>query len=188
MGQLAEAWWGARPSAVAQAAARMAALAEAGWVRSDALLARPMVSLRRPLVCWQPDETTPQFSTIAGTLRSRWQQAAAVLTPCVTPTAPTAEQFGRGTLRLPRVVEVTHDLHLAQVYLQMRRDLPTRARSWVIEDHVDDLGGAGEKRPDAYVTDGRHRTAIELAGEYDAKKLAAFHAFCTDEGLAYELW
>jgi hypothetical protein len=80
---------------------------------------------------------------------------------------------------------------LAEVYLTMRVELPTRAASWRHED-LDPRSHderAGEKLPDAVVTDGRHTTAIECVGSsYTREKLEGFHAYCERTMLAYELW
>lgn len=75
----------------------------------------------------------------------------------------------------------------------MRANLPTRAAKWLHEDEIaDDLferAIPGEKRPDAVVRDGAHLTAVELVGSsYKQEKLQAFHDFCAERGLAYELW
>jgi hypothetical protein len=97
-------------------------------------------------------------------------------------------RFGEAGGRYPREAEVTHDIHLARVYLLMRELLPTRAASWVSEEGVARTQGPDEMLPDAQVIDGLHRTAIEFAGAYPAAKLQAFHDYCASRGLAYEIW
>ena len=68
----------------------------------------------------------------------------------------------------------------------MRRELPTRARSWVPE--ADLPVGQGIKVPDALVRDGMYRTAIEFGGQYDHAKLRSFHGYCSHKGWGYEIW
>jgi hypothetical protein len=186
--QVARVWWATVRDARRSADAQVAVWADAGWLVAERLLARPELALRRPLVCWQPGQALPDFARVAAVLRVRWHRAPAVLTPCVRASATAHVALTGRPARSSRPGEVTHDLHVARVYLLMRASLPTRARSWVLEDALPTSDEPGEKRPDACVTDGRHQTAIELAGEYDAPKLRAFHDGCAAQNLAYELW
>lgn len=86
----------------------------------------------------------------------------------------------------PADSEVSHDLHLAEVYFRMLEELPTRASTWILETHLPK--GQGVKVPDAIVRDGLDRAAIEFGGLYDRVKLESFHAYCRDKKMGYELW
>lgn len=189
LAQTARSWW---PRSVQPATphARLKQLAAAGYVTLEPQHVGPELQLERPLASWQRGCPRPKLSAIASVAQRRWHTPPVTM-PCVVATPRAAAQFGGRGGRSPRPTEWTHDLHLAQVYLLMRVELPTRAASWVHEDLDERPQRAlsGEKLPDAFVTDGLHRTAIELVGSsYNGSKLEAFHDYCEREQLAYELW
>lgn len=186
--QIARTWWPSAKRSLDLAEARLEKLAAGGWLDLESRWARPELPLSEPVAAWQPGLTPPDFQGLAAHARLRWKEPA-VLTRCVSAKDATAVRYGGTTGRFPREAEVTHDLHLARVYLLMRAELPTRARSWRSEDVVQaDRIERAEKLPDALVTDGRLSTAIEFVGVYPAEKLRQFHAYCVDQSLAYELW
>ncbi|HUU95647.1 MAG TPA: hypothetical protein VM487_07895 [Phycisphaerae bacterium] len=139
------------------------------------LMARPEIIPDRPLVTWQSDLPRPDFGPVAWQLQNRRQDQVPLATLCVV----------AASARHPRPTDTTHDLHLAAVYLLMCKELPTRARSWVFET---DLIRAGEKLPDAMVTDGKAKTVIECGGEYDRRRLEEDHEFFARMGYGYEVW
>lgn len=153
----------------------MQALHRRGLVESVRLMARPEIIPVKPLVTWQPGLPRPDFAPVAWTLKNRRRDQAPVATPCVVAAAG----------RHPRPTDTTHDLHLAAVFLLMCKELPTRACSWVFED---DLVRPGHKLPDALVTDGRAKTAIECGGEYDRQRLEEDHDYFAQMEYGYEIW
>jgi hypothetical protein len=189
LAQVARFWW-SKSTNPATPAARLKQLARADFVTFEPQHVEPELRLVAPLACWQPGCSCPDLSLVASTARQRWNRPATT-TPHVVATPHAAAQFGGRGGRAPRPTEWTHDMHLAGVYLTMRAELPTRAASWTHEDLEERPAAArpGEKLPDAFVTDGLHRTAIELVGSsYTEAKLHAFHDYCDTAGLAYELW
>ena len=82
-------------------------------------------------------------------------------------------------------MEATHDLHLAAVYLLMRQELPTRAKSWRFET---EFARPGEKVPDALVRDGFSTTAIDFGGDYKPEQLERIHDYCQERRYGYEIW
>lgn len=187
--QVARTWWRASLDAIGDAQARLSVLAEAGCLELASLFARPELAVSAPLATWQPGLPCPDLGAVAYCLQSRWTEPARP-TRCVVASNSTGTRYGGRGGRFPRGTEVTHDLHLARVYLLMREELPIRAASWEHEDVAPRLHheAEGEKVPDAIVRDGLHRTAIEWAGAYPKTKLLAFHAYCDERRLAYELW
>lgn len=154
------------------------------------LLARPILDLHGPLVCWEPGETPADFEALAWRLEKRWQ----------TPLAPTRVYFaGTETVRifggcakghLTNVNQVSHDLHVAEVYLRfLEKDLP-RAEMWVSEDELSEHRKKFEKQPDAVLHDeaGTPRLVIEFGGLYGPEKLRAFHNDMDHRNLPYEIW
>lgn len=167
---------------------RVELLMHSGLVEITPMLAHPAIELTEPLAVWQPGLPPPAFGEIAYAAKSRWK-CPPVVTEFVTATTDAGRLMGGQGGRHPRTSEASHDMHLAAVYLRMRRELRTRSESWRSEAQVlAKRDGAADKLPDALVRDGRSKTAIEFVGEYPATKLAAFHGYCEREGFGYELW
>jgi hypothetical protein len=173
--QIARTWFGEAADPRGGARRLAQTLQRRGLVESVKLMARPEIIPDKPLVTWQPGLPRPDFGPVAWTLKRRRRDQAPAVTPCVLAAAG----------RHPRPTDTTHDLHLAAVFLLMCEELPTRACSWVFED---DLIRPGQKLPDALVTDGRAKTAIECGGEYDRQRLEEDHDFFARKGYGYEIW
>ncbi len=165
---------------------RLAKLATAGLVTVQERVTRAMLDIQQPLAIWRLHRPPPDFAQLARTLATRWPDEV-TRTACVTVT----EDGARGVAGVkastpPADSEVSHDLHLAEVYFRMLEELPTRASTWILETHLPK--GQGVKVPDAIVRDGLDRAAIEFGGLYDRVKLESFHAYCRDKKMGYELW
>lgn len=130
----------------------------------------------------------PEFQHLAYLLRSRWTRPLRD-TAIVVATASTGARLGGRGGRQPRRSETTHDLHLAAVYLKLRRENLRLAARWVSEALIQaEGGGQDEKLPDALIRLRSGTTAIEFGGVYSARKLAEFHEHCASHGFAYEVW
>lgn len=191
--QAARTWWpedegraGARR--LAGAKRRLDALLRRGLIETTHLLAHPELDLTAPLAVWLPGLPSPSLGSIAHAAKQRWTMDP-VSTTFITATSAGGRVMGGEGGRAPRTSEATHDLHVAAVFLRMRRELRTRAVSWRSEASVlASRDGRSEQLPDALVRDGRATTAIEFVGEYPAAKLSAFHKYCAAKGYGYELW
>lgn len=146
------------------------------------------------LLDWQPGDELPDFISLSAALRSMPLPAQRM--DYVFATQRAANLTGGFGGRGPRTSEISHDLSLARVYLQMREHQPERAQHWVSEAAIADQvltrsrnRRTGQKLPDAMLIERRQKTAIEYGGtSYSAQKLQAFHVFCDEQGWAYELW
>jgi hypothetical protein len=191
MEQIASSWWANRKSALSQSRARVRALEQAGWLERLIAFAKHGLDLRSPVTSWTPGQPIPDFGKIAQFLKTRFATAA-VATPIVVATATAAKRRGGHGGRRPRRSEVTHDLGLASVYLQLLQTQPERAKHWVSEATLvagDGGEGRGQKLPDALIRmPNGSETVIEFGGEYDRHKLALFHADCAERRRSYELW
>ena len=183
--QIGRVWWPEAVHPERNAANRMTALERAGLVEVCTLMAHPEIPLRRPLATWQPGLPAPDLTKLAKSLSRRWPESDTA-TRCVIATSEAGVRFAGYGGRPPRDSEATHDIHLASVYLKMVAELPTRARSWVPEAALPK--GQGVKVPDAIVQDGLYETAVEFGGQYAEPKLAAFHGYCCQQDLGYEVW
>lgn len=185
LAQLGRTWWADSAEPQTNARRRMKALAAAGLVDLVPLTAHPEVELLEPLATWQLGLPVPDFESLSRVLSKRFGEPERTV-DCVFATTEAAAVVGGSAGRAMRDSEATHDIHLSAVYLRMRAELPTRARSWQGEWGLPK--GHGVKVPDAMVRDGKFDTAIEFGGSYSAEKLAEFHAFCAKRRLGYELW
>jgi hypothetical protein len=84
---------------------------------------------------------------------------------------------------------------MAQVFLRYRLREPALIRQWIFEEQVKterriERAGPkyGEKLPDAFLRSDSGERAIEFGGAYGKDKVAAFHGYCKERSLAYELW
>jgi hypothetical protein len=188
--QVARVFWPTAEDSVVSAEARLRALDKSGHVELFTITAHPELPLGEPVTTWQVGLPTPDFAAVSTAVRSRWTQPERA-TLVVGATAQAGRELAGHGGRRPRTSEGTHDLHLAAVYLEMRRNLPTRARTWRSEASivaVRNKSARAQKLPDAMVRDGRSQTAIEFGGAYDADKLAAFHSHCEKNSFGYEVW
>jgi hypothetical protein len=186
LGQVAREWWLESATAQKSARRRLEELRGEGLVQLSTVTIHQGIPLEAPLATWQPGQAPLSFHTLTTAANRRRLVHQAVPTVCITATVKAANVYGGKARRQPKPTEWTHDVYLAEVYLYMRRILPTRARSWQFEE---DLPADPERKiPDAMVRDGRDKTAVEFVGKYHRAKLEAFHHYCEEEGWCYELW
>ena len=96
--------------------------------------------------------------------------------------------FGQGRAPSVKLTQMTHDLHVSEVYLRYRTD-GLSSRHWLSEDRLPREWPLRE-RPDAVLSDdeGRVHRAVEYGGNYPPKRLAELHAALSSIELAYEIW
>lgn len=184
--QIARIWWCSTSNPLVNALRRVRELERKGLLTTRELLAHPETPLAQPLAIWCPGRLPPSMPSIAHIGRTRWAGVQRLTTFVLASEALRRQATGQAVREL-RASEATHDLHVAAVYLTMRRELPTRAASWRLEAGFGDGRGA-PKVPDAMVCDGLRRTAIEVVGAYDVEKLEALHRACESRSVGYELW
>lgn len=185
--QISRTWWpdSANADTVIR---RLKQLTDAGYLSRIGLMAHPETPVTEAVCVWGQNAPAPDFGAIAWRLNSRWPEPL-VNTDCVIATQFAGRFFGGYGGRKPRRAETTHDLHLSAVFLQMRTNQPERAATWSSEEERKKDAEHGEKLPDAIVSDGDRRTAIELGGKsYNREKLEGFHDFCAEQNLDYEIW
>jgi len=186
--QVAATWFGEARDAHRAAERRLIALDRRGLILRFVMAARPPLELDRPLASWQVGQAPPEFSTLAAALARRWRQRACPV-PCVIATRSAGTWLGGHGGRQPRRSEISHDLTLANVYLRWRCENPYAIGEWYSESRLSGLGfGKATRLPDALVRRDGQPWVVEVGGLYSADKLADFHAFCSVQGLPYELW
>lgn len=181
-------WWGHTADPRANASRRLRRLESAGFVARTHALARPEIELTKPLTIWSPGEPVPDLARVAHLGRTRFSEPARSTT-LLSASRKTAIRFAGVPVRPPRKNEVTHDIHVAALYLRCRALKPTQAASWRGEwllPHT--RGRRSAKVPDALVVRRRQSVAMEFVGHYTPEKLLGFHEYCKRQQYAYELW
>lgn len=151
------------------------------------------LQLTAPSVTWSPSDPLPDFGALSYAFKKRWRSRSSPLKLLYA--SRKAHRLVGGFIvdRKPRLSECAHDLHVAAIYLQIRKSEPARAKRWVSEHELYGLGfGQGEGLPDALIRDKHGRVdrhvVVEFAGAYSKRKLETFHDEQASRGLAYELW
>lgn len=186
--QLARFYWGNTTRPLRNAQESVAKLVRQDWLVGAELLARPVSELFGPVAVWTPGHPAPDFEAVAAGLHQR-ARGDAVQTPVVTASARARACFGSGG-QPPRLTltQLTHDLHVAEVFFRLRRG-GLEPRRWIGEDE-----GPAEwslaARPDALLLDegGRWLQGVEYGGDYPPERLLRLHAALASIHLAYEVW
>jgi hypothetical protein len=61
---------------------------------------------------------------------------------------------------------------------------------WVFEEAIRTEKGRrkSERLPDVVLTEASRSKVVEFGGAYPPRKLEAFHAYCSEKRLPYEVW
>jgi hypothetical protein len=151
------------------------------------VLVHPELPLSGPIIAWRPGLSDPDFSKVAYKLQSRWTEPLTAETIVVIENKATAA-FGGYPAPALRTDEITHDLHLASVYLAYRKKMPDLAAHWVGERVIRKTRPVyGGPVPDAMIRAASIQL-VEFGGAYSKERVRKFHAFCVAKALPYELW
>jgi hypothetical protein len=186
--QLARTWWASSPDPEASAWNRAIHLHRAGFIESFEGLAHPELSLVEPVTTWRSGLPPPSAGAISYRLQKRWEHHPQV-TKCISASSTARRYFGGPRGRTPRERELTHDIHFSAVYLRIRETRPDLLPYWAFEETiVEARGNRREKLPDAIIVSPDETQAIEFGGAYGKRKVQAFHDYCAEECLSYEIW
>jgi hypothetical protein len=187
--QVAATWWSSSDTGRKNAAKRLSQLCKCGLMQRDTVLAQPMLSLSSPEYAWFPGERGPKFGELSWRLQSRWSgHPQHVVIYFATPRGLAV--FGGSTPgKIKNLCQVTHDLHMAAVYLTYRQRWPHDVRWWVGEDFLAPFRRK-QKLPDAMLVNAQAEPyrAVEFGGAYSARRLMDFHADNCQRGIPYEIW
>lgn len=166
--------------------ALIAELEEADFIKSYSAMVHPEIDLKAPLCSYRPGESDPDFAAVAKKTRGRWKRAP-VATDIVYASKRAKHVFG-GLLggRKPRPSETRHDIHLAQIYLNLAKRGRVATAAWIPEEQLrEERGGNSGPLPDAEIRI-PETVIIEFGGAYPRAKLEAFHA--RQKSQSYEIW
>lgn len=191
LAQIARTWWPEATGPLTLARRRLDRLAAAGYLESADRLARPEIRLAKPLARWKPGRPVPDAARISHLGRSRFTDAPRTHRIFWASPRTMREHVGIRT-RAPRTNEISHDLHLAQVFLRLRDDRPELAIGWTAEwmpaPRAGRRSSTASKKPDALVRTRDKVIAIEFVGHYTPHTITEFHTYCARRGYWYELW
>lgn len=189
LAQIAAHWWNNSRRSTSLTAARMGILEAAGYVRRRRVLARPLPPIEHPVATWNPTEAAPCFGRVSYKLRTRWQGAATATTVYVLGHRARGLWGGASRRRLSYPLQVTHDLGVAAMYLILAKASTQMADSWVGEDALPKK--QKQKIPDAALIPTHKKKPaklLEFGGDYDKRRLEAFHRYAASIPLPYEIW
>lgn len=184
--QIVRSAWGGTSLSKQTTVKRLRCLESGGWVKRLRMPTHPELELKGPVSIWRPGMAAPNFGAVSYALKSRWRlplQDAGI----VVATRKAAKLFGGSPGCVKNSSQVTHDIHVASLFLHYRNRLPP-GFEWVGEDQL--VQELGKKHPDALIVDhaGRPRLFVEFGGSYAAERVEKLHRHCVAAALAYELW
>src|SRR5713226_9334633 len=192
--QIARTWWPGSANGPRVAENRLRILVAEGLLHIERAPAHPEIQLDGPVASWELEKLAPDFGAVSYRLKARWREHP-ILTTCVSASKTAADRIGGYGGRPARAVERTHDLHMAQVYLFYRIHYPDLIPHWVFEEQIKAERrrarrepNPGEKLPDVIIKSGTATKVIEFGGAYSKEKLVAFHEYCKEHALPYEIW
>jgi len=190
LSQVANHWWSEAKQGLENARRRLSTLVDAGLLKHEHVMARPLPQLSAPVLSWKPGDSDPAFGSVAWQLQSRWKKEPRK-TRVYFATTRAANLFGgRAAGRIKQEFQATHDLGVCEMYLQLRDQQPEKALRWIGEDAVAPHR-RGQKLPDAIIAhaaDERPQLVLEFGGAYDKDRLIDFHADNEERELPYEIW
>jgi hypothetical protein len=183
--QLAKGWFAGFVDAAARAETLIGRLRKASFIDRIVSEAHPLLEQVRPLFSWKVGTAHPEdreILAVAEQSRARWRLPH-VPVEVFRAGKRACRAFGAFVdARRIKHCEVTHDLHLTEVFIDYRRRRPRLAAQWLGEGAFPKLGLSilGMKDPDAYLLDscGVGLRVIEYGGSYEAEHLRAFHRHC----------
>lgn len=185
--QVARTWWSDTRWGLCRANESLWDLAARRLLVMQSVLARPISRLTKPLLLWELADAAPPFRELSRVLHER-AKATPLMTTVVFATQKTIALFGNGDCPSVKITQMTHDLHVSEVFLRLRANgLPTK--QWQSEDQLPNTWPI-KVRPDALLLDehGVPARAIEYGGDYSAARLLELHHGFDSIGLGYELW
>lgn len=188
--QIARTWFGEQARPAEGARRLMERLVKSGLAAAKREYSYPMLPLTGPILAWNPGQAEPDLGAIAYALQSRWPDTPSRIVEVYTSTPQLANRLGGFDGRLRHRDQVTHDLHVSEIYLRLYQTNPDLACQWMGEELRKSGQEYGEKLPDAVIADesGHPVRAIEFGGRYPKKRVQAFFEHCVQRNLAFELW
>lgn len=190
LGQIASHWWAECKAPAEVAQRRLKELIGEGFINPSRVLACELPSIDNPIATWFPGQPELDFGAIAWQLQSRWKSPPQLQSVFLA--SPKAAKLfgGKAKGKLKRQYQATHDLGVAQMYLQVHAHRPHLIREWIGEDVLAPFRQQ-QKLPDAIISRSplaNPTLVLEFGGAYDKQRIAEFHRDCEQRSLPYEIW
>lgn len=188
-GQLARNYWPSGESGKMNARRRLGELVSRELLRKIPVVSHPLLPLEAPVVTWSPGEAKPNPAEISTRLQGRWQSEPHEMVAFIAGRRAIALFGAKALGEIKNRYQVTHDLHVSEVYFFFRRTNSRLASAWIGEEILAP-SRKHQKLPDAILHDdeGQPRLVIEFGGKYPKRRVEAFHDDCESRSLPYELW
>src|SRR5690606_26552260 len=131
--QLTRGWWKPSHSGTVGMRRTVRSLLGRGLLKAQRLPVEPEIELRHPIHAWQPDDPDPEPGPLARQLQGRCTQHA-TSTAIYFASWTAARLFGGYGGGIKNSLQVTHDIHLSQLFLKLRAEDPAAAERWETED------------------------------------------------------
>ena len=186
MQQVAREWWTDTRWGRSRAMRTLHELAVEDLLHVRRVLSRPLEQLEAPLLAWEIGDRVPDFDALSSQLHRRAMKSASMVT-IVFATRRSVSLFGGDRMPTIKLTQMTHDLHVSEVFLRYRR--MGQRKQWCSEDQLP-AGWPIRERPDAVLLNdgGEIARAIEYGGDYSSQRLAELHIGFSNVGLNYEIW
>lgn len=186
LSQVAKTWWTESRWGKSRAKSSLIRLAERKLVKLRRALARPIELIEHAIVEWKSGDVIPDFEAVATHLHRRAMTDASMQSIVATASKAVA-LFATGKAPSIKLTQLTHDLHVSEIYLRCRND--GLAKYWLSEDRLP-VDWPVRVRPDAVLTDatGHFDRAVEYGGDYPIDRLIELHEQLASIPLSYEIW
>lgn len=186
LSQVARTWWTESRWGKSRAKSALSRLEERKLVRLRRALARPIDLDERPMVQWSIGDVIPDLETVATYLHRRAMTDASMQSIVIAASKAVA-LFGSGRAASIKLTQLTHDLHVSEVYLRYRNG--ELVKRWLSEDRLT-VDWPVRVRPDAVLADetGQLSHVVEYGGDYPVDRLIELHEQLASIPLSYEIW
>ena len=133
LSQVARTWWTESRWGKSRAKSALSRLAERKLVRLRRALARPINLDEQAIVEWSIGDVIPDLETVATYLHRR-AMIDASMQSIVTAASKAVALFGTGRATSIKLTQLTHDLHVSEVYLRYRDG--ELVKRWLSEDRL----------------------------------------------------
>jgi hypothetical protein len=177
------------PSGERNARRRIATLVSTETLTPVRVFCHRLLPITAPLQVWAPGDAWPDPAAVSRKCKSRWTEPPRPVTAYVLSRKARRIYGGPAPCRIKSESHVTHDAHLASLYLELVRRDPEIADLWTGE-HVNAPERKHQKLPDAVLRtrEGRTLKVIDWGGAYTHERIHALIQDCAERDLPIVIW
>lgn len=185
--QVARIWWNDTRWGHQRAKKYLRLRESQGLLHCKRVLARPVGSLKSPLIVWRENDDEPDWTAISKQLHRRTQLDPLLISIALA-SRLSFDVFSDWRMTPVKLTQMTHDLQVSEVFLRYRKHgLPIE--SWISEDRLP-ASFPAKVKPDALLVDseGTWQRAVEYGGDYSVSRLLALRTCAANCKITFELW